>query len=641
MILYKETNIKMKYFALLFVSIIFAVNAAGFLYADGIITTIAGNATVGYSGDGGPATSAQLYWPTGMAIDRIGDVYIADEGNNRVRKVSADGIISTVAGNGTPGYAGDGGIATSASLHAPTGVALDNSGNIYIADSLNHCIRKVSTEGLISTIAGNGSIGLSGDGGLATSAQLNTPSGVALDNSGNVYVADQNNNRIRKINTSGIISTVAGISSGYAGDGYDATFALINGPYGIALDSSGNLYIADENNNRIRRVNTSGIISTIAGDGTPGFSGDGFASTSAQLYLPTGVAVDAPGNVYISDSINSRIRKIDASGIITTVAGNGVQGWAGDGGSATDAELYGPYGVSLDILGNIYIADYGNNIVRKVILVQTGTILGKITGSNGTTPVPGATVNILQSGVMKSSTTTDTNGNYAVSVVTGTYDISASCAKYHSQVKTSYEVLSSSAVKVNFALEEVIQTGIVSGKVAKSDGTTAIPGVLVEAVKSNTVKSSSTTGTGGNYGFAVTTGTCDIRTTLNGYQPQVKSGYNVTNGSTITVNFALIEVFLTKQGKQTTLSNNLFNPANGNTCKIEFIVMQPGNVTIKICDLMGRQLKIALDSMYYNVGKYQWNWDGKDDSGAIVPPGVYILYYKYPGGAETRKIGVE
>src|SRR6266480_1561147 len=362
-----------------------AVDASGNLYiadysnhrirkvdaASGIITTVAGNGSLSFAGDGGAAASASVSGPAGVAVDADGNLYIANYSTHRIRKVdAATGIITTVAGNGNPSFAGEGGAATSAGVYVPTGVALDVSGNLYIADYGNQRIRKVdAASGIITTVAGNGSSAFAGDGSAATSASLNSPAGVALDASGNLYIADPNNNRIRKVAAAtGIITTVAGGGSSL-GDGGAATSASLYDPTALTLDASGNLYIADQNNHRIRKVDAAtGIITTVAGNGSPAFAGDGGAATSASLNYPDRVALDASGNLYIADQRNNRIRRVAAAtGIITTVAGNGSPAFAGDGGPATSASLNYPDRVALDASGNLYIADQNNHRIRKVI----------------------------------------------------------------------------------------------------------------------------------------------------------------------------------------------------------------------------------------------------------------------------------
>ena len=343
--------------------------------ATGIITTVAGNGTAGYvsSDEGGPATSAVLGSLDGLGLDGAGNIYIASD--NRVRKVdAATGTITTVAGNGVAGYSGDGGSAELANLDSPSGVAVDGAGNIYIGG--DHRIRKVDgATGIITTVAGSGGLG---DGGLATSAVIDGPDGVAVDGAGNIYIADCGNNRIRKVDAStGVITTVAGNGSVdyLPGDGGVATAAGM-GPAGLAADSAGNLYVADFVNQRIRKVAAAtGVITTVAGNGHPGYSRDGGLALSASLNYPTGVAVDRSGNLYIADQHNNRIRKVAAaSGVITTVAGNGTAGYAGDGGPATWASLDYPTGVTVDGLGNLYIADQRNNRIRKIV-ASTGTIM--------------------------------------------------------------------------------------------------------------------------------------------------------------------------------------------------------------------------------------------------------------------------
>lgn len=338
-----------------------------------IITTIAGGGSCGspYCGDEGQATAAELYQPYGVAFDAMGNMYIADNENNRIRKVSTSGIITTFAGTGTHGYSGDGGQATAAELYTPTGVAFDAVGNLYIVDEDNFVIRKVTTAGIITTVAGNNTGGYSGDGGQATDAELLRPYGLSIDAMGNLYISDTQNNRIRKVNTTGIITTIAGNgTAAYSGDGGLATAAEINNPSGIGFDAAGNIYIVDSYNNRIRMINTSGIITTIAGTGTGAYSGDGGQATVAELKTPRAIAISL-GNLYIADEANNRIRKINTSGIITTIAGNGTVGFSGDGGQAAVAEFNLPTGIIFDGIGNLYVTDYTNNRIRKITNVAT------------------------------------------------------------------------------------------------------------------------------------------------------------------------------------------------------------------------------------------------------------------------------
>ncbi len=296
-----------------------------------------------------------------MAADTDGNLYIADTNNHRIRKIDPLGTITTVAGDGTAGDGGDEGPATAAQLNAPRGVA---AGSLYIADTDNHRIRKINDDETIATVAGDGTAGYSGDGGPATAAQLDSPSGVAADATGNLYIADTDNHRIRKVDALGIITTVAG--DGTAGDGGPAAAAQLNSPSGVAVDADGNLYIADTGNHRIRKVDALGIITTAAGDGTAGDGGDDGPAAAAQLDSPSGVAADADGNLYIADTNNHRIRKVDALGIITTVAGDGTAGFGGDDGEAAAAQLNAPAGIVVDAAGNLYVADSDNHRIRKV-----------------------------------------------------------------------------------------------------------------------------------------------------------------------------------------------------------------------------------------------------------------------------------
>lgn len=351
---------------------------------NGTLTVAAGNGIPGFTGDGGPATSAALNTPLCVAVDISGNLYIADYYNNRVRKVTASGTISTVAGNGVQGYAGDHGPALNAKLSLPVGVAVDSAGDLFIGDSLNQVIRKVTPDGIIITVAGNTNEKYSGDGGPAIDAALNLGrlggpgGGVAVDASGNLFIADTFNSRIRKVTPAGIISTVAGDGAfTHAGDGGQAIRAALNSPLNVALDASGNLFIADFENSRIRKVTPAGIISTVAGSGGQGYCCDHGPAVGAKLSLPTGVAVDSVGNLFIADSGNRRVRTVTSDGVIRPLVGNGAFQFAGDGGQGADAVLNSPASVALDRSGNLFIADSGNNRIRKLTTSETiETVVG-------------------------------------------------------------------------------------------------------------------------------------------------------------------------------------------------------------------------------------------------------------------------
>lgn len=331
-----------------------------------IITTVAGGDSVGL-GDGGPATACELYHPIGIAFDAAGNYYITDRDHNRICKVNTAGIITTIAG--VPGmfFNGDNIPATAAVLSYPYGIALDAAGNIYYADGGFSRIRKINTAGIITTIAGTGTNGYNGDNIAATAAQIFDPGGVAFDTAGNIYFADGHNFRVRKIDKSGIITTVAGTGSpGYNGDNIPATNAELNVPSNLSVDMGGNIYVADYDNGRIRKIDRSGIIHTIAGDSTQGYSGDNGPATAAELNRPLGVYADVYGNIYIGDTYNNVIRKINAGGIISTIAGTGAYGFSGDGGLATLADLNEPIGITMDASGDIYFSDFVNNRIRRL-----------------------------------------------------------------------------------------------------------------------------------------------------------------------------------------------------------------------------------------------------------------------------------
>ena len=333
------------------------------------ISTVAGNGQAGYGGDEGPAVQGMLSWPFGAAMDSGGNIFIADDGNYRIRKVDTKGIITTVAGNGVRGFSGDGGPATQAKFGHINGLAVDNVGNVYLVDKENNRIRRVDASGLISTFAGNGEYGYDGDGGPASQARLKYPYGVAVDNFGNVFIADTGNYRIRKVDVNGIITTVAGNGTwANREDGGVAVQSSVDWPTGLTADKNGNIFIAEYNANRIRKVDTRGIITTVAGTGSQGYSGDGGPALQASVNYPYSVATDRIGSIYIAATYNHRVRKVDTNGIITSVAGTGASGFGGDGGPAMLGKLSYPVSAVVDDARNLYITDYGNNRIRKISL---------------------------------------------------------------------------------------------------------------------------------------------------------------------------------------------------------------------------------------------------------------------------------
>jgi uncharacterized protein (TIGR03437 family) len=355
-----------------------------------LISTVAGNGTQGFSGDSADPKAAQLSWPGRVAIDSSGKLYIADGGNHRIRLVSGT-TITTFAGNGTAGFAGDNAAAASAQLNNPCGVAVDSAGNVYIADSTNNVVRKVTAGGTISTFAGNNptGAGYAGDTAAATSALLNNPVAVAVDAAGNVYIADANNNVIRKV-AGGNISTVVGGA---------ATYTQLNHPDGLAVDAAGNIYIADTVGRRLLKF-SNGTVTVLAGDGNIGFGGDNGPATKASLYDPMGVAVDAAGNVYIADTFNGRIRKISTNGNIATIAGTRFFAYTGDGGPALNASLFFPHDVAVDSSGNVFISDTFNHAIRKLTIAAVTTNITSVVNAASFLPrvSPGALATVFGTG---------------------------------------------------------------------------------------------------------------------------------------------------------------------------------------------------------------------------------------------------
>jgi sugar lactone lactonase YvrE len=546
----------------------------------GTIVTAAGNGTQGYSGDGGMPTSAELNTPLGVAVDSAGNLYIADAVNNVIRKVTAaTGTITTVAGAaGQGGFGGDGGPATSALLGQPEGVAVDSAGNLYIGDTNNQRIRFVSAAtGQITTIAGNGTVGFSGDGGTATSAELSFPDGVAVNSAGNLYIADSLNNVIRLVSAgTGTITTIAGNSTaGFSGDGGVPTSAELNAPDGVAVDSGGNLYITDSGNNRIRFVSAAtGLITTIAGNGTAGFSGDNGAATSAELNGPGDAVVDSAGNLYIADLVNNRIRFVSAAtGTITTIAGSGTEGFFGDNGAATSAELSGPVSDALDSAGNLYIADANSNHIREVQVVMPPTLTFATPTAVGTTDTTDGPQTISVLNIGNASLTFPT----APSVTTGfALDSSSTCPSGSS---ATLPMGANCALAVDFA---PTVGGNISGAMVVTDNAlnTFAPNFATQSIALSGV---------GTLPVAPVTPTltfAPIPTQVEGAAPFPVSATSASNGA---VTYAVMSGPATIAGNLVTLTGTgtvvltASQAANGNyttaTATASFIVVLPFTLT--------------------------------------------------------------
>lgn len=361
----------------------------------GHITTIAGNGVTQYIGDGWPATSYSLAMPYGVCVDRAGNVFSTDFASYRVRRIVHDSIF-TYAGTGMPGYTGDGAAATAATLHNPYAITVDTGGNVYVLEQYNDVVRKIDkATGVITTICGTGMGGFYGEGVPGLTARMEQPSGLCMDKAGNLYIADRGNQRVRMMNmTTGIINTVAGTgTNGFSGDGAAATSANLSYPTGLCMDTLGNLYIADNANHRIRKVDAvTGIITTVAGTGTPGFSGNGGPAVDAQLLQPNSIFMSRKGFLYISDFGNNVIRIMGPDGGINNVVGSGGYGYSGDGGPAPLATMAGPMAVFVDDSDNIYVADGGNSAIRKVQYSPVG--ISSVTRLNSLPVYPNPTTGV-------------------------------------------------------------------------------------------------------------------------------------------------------------------------------------------------------------------------------------------------------
>jgi sugar lactone lactonase YvrE len=463
------------------VALLVAVSVS--LHAQGILTvtptrsvaTGAGTGAVGYTGDNGAAASATLANPSAVAYDASGNLYVADTQNNVVREISKGGQISTIAGTGIEGYGGDNAAAISAFLDKPTGVAVDTSGNVYIADSHNHRIRKVGG-GTITTIAGTGIPGFSGDNAAASAAQLDLPTAVAVDSSGNIYIADTNNQRIRKI-TGTTISTIAGDGEElFGGDGGAATAAVLDSPTGIAIDASGNIYIADRHNQRIRRI-AGTTISTIAGSGAASFSGsfsgDGASATAATLARPSAVSVDAAGDIYIADTGNQRIREL-GGGAIATIVGSGQQGYGGDGATPASVNLDMPRAIATDASGNLTIADTLNQRLRSGILPTltfVSQMVGIVSAPQSITLTNSGTASLTVSNLAFSGAFTTAVGG-SCSVASITLAPGANCTENIAFLPTSAGATSGSVTVTGSGI--IPQTVLLAGIGAESTTTIAL-----------------------------------------------------------------------------------------------------------------------------------------------------------------------
>lgn len=475
----------------------------------GVINTIAGNGSTNYSGNGGPAIDAGLATPLSAGSDASGNYYIGAN-NGTVRKINTSGLITVFAGTGTTGMSGDGGPATAAQIGGINDIYVDNSGNFFLSDASNNRILKINTAGVISTVAGTGTAGYTGDGGPATAAKLTTPASVRGDNSGNLYISDYGNNVIRKISASGIITTIGGDgTSGFSGDGGPATAAKLNGPADIYRDGSGNIYIADRNNKRVRKINASGTIETIAGTGTTGFAGDGGPATAAQMSFPISVTMDCAGNLYVADILDRRVRRIGTDGIITTIAGTGVAGGAGEGVPATAGQISSANRIRINNDGDMLIADAGVNRIRKVTLCTSSPTISAISGASAICTGGSASLTDSTTGGSWTSGNTSVATVGTSGIVTG---VSAGTAVITYTIGSGCGTASATAV---VTVNPMPDAGIISGVMAVCAGSsTTLSNTVSGGAWSSDATSVATVDPATGIVTGMTAGTADISYTV-------------------------------------------------------------------------------------------------------------------------------
>ncbi len=683
----------------------------------GISTTVAGTGEFGFSGDGGPATRARLFWPGEVVVDRSGHLYIADADNLRIRRVDAStGVVTTVAGTGESGYSGDGGPATEANITGPSGISVDGAGHLYIRSGTR--VRRIdAATGIITTVAGAGADGnFPGDGGPATEADLSSAGGVFVDGAGNLYIADSFNNRIRRVDgETGVITTVAGSrNSGFSGDGGPATEAGLPGPQAVVVDDDGNLYIAcsrfshhgDAFDNRVRKVDgATGIITTVAGIGNEGLAGDGGPAAEALLAGPTGLSLDGAGNLYIADSYNHRIRRVDSvTGTITSIVGGSV----GDGNLAADAGLHSPGSLSLDRFGHLYIADRGNYRVRRVdaltgiITTVAGTgeegLSGDgglatqarstctgvfvdgfghlyITGSNRVrrvdadtgiiTTVAGAGNTGFNEGDYSGDggPATEASLNYPSGVFVdagGHLYVADQLNGRIRKVDAETGIITAVAGRGNDFSDPGSDTQVGDGEPATEAGLNFPSGVFVDGAghlyiadnfngrvrKVDAVTGIITTVAGtGEEGFSGDGGPATearldrpsaVVVDRAGSLYIADSGNDRIRKVTASTPTAVVDQGKTRTPVAFALEQNYPNPFNPNT-RIGYHLADAGPVSLMVYDMLGQRIRVLVQEPQL-AGYHEVFWDGKDESGHDVAGGMYVYRLFHRQGAKARRM---